>query len=444
MKKVVILGRLNVGKSTLFNRLSTTVKTITLDYEGVTRDFVKDIVQWDNVKFELIDSGGLNLRKTQDIILGKVRDIGLQLVQEADVIVFVCDGTTGILQEDQEIAKVLHKSGKKVILVINKTDNKLTQEHEHEFKKLGFTHNVPLSATHSIGIGDLLDVIVSEIKSTTQASPKATPGREEDDAIYKVALLGKPNAGKSSLLNILVQKERAIVTDIPGTTREPLSEKIKFYKKTIQITDTAGIRRQRAVTERIEELMVKSAFDAVKDADIILLLMDASEGTISDQELKLAFYVFDQGKALILLFNKYDLLTPELKKDFEYSLEPYEFMLKKVEKLYISCLTDKNLGKLLPLIDDVWHKHSSKFNNLEITQLFREALAKKPLFHKGLPLIVFNAEQVKTAPINILLKVNEPKWFTDSQRGFFENTLRAKYDLQGAPVQFVIRKREKR
>jgi GTP-binding protein len=437
MKKVVILGRLNVGKSTLFNRLSTTVKTITLDYEGVTRDFVKDIVEWNNVKFELIDSGGLNLKKTQDIILGKVRDIGLQLVQEADVIVFVCDGTTGILQEDQEIARVLHKSGKKVILVINKTDNKLTQEHEHEFKKLGFEHNVPLSATHSIGIGDLLDVIVHEIKNDE------TPAQEEDDAMYKVALLGKPNAGKSSLLNILVQKERAIVTDIPGTTREPLSEKIKFYKKTIQITDTAGIRRQRAVTQRIEELMVKSAFDAVKDADIILLLMDASQGTIYDQELKLAFYVFDQGKAFILLFNKYDLLTPELKKDFEYSLEPYEFMLKKVETLYISCLTDKNLGKLLPMIDEVWQKHSRTFNNLELTQLFRESLAKKPLFHKGLPLIVFNAEQVKAAPINILLKVNEPKWFTDSQRGFFENVLRAKYDLKGAPVQFVVRKRAK-
>lgn len=434
MNKVVIIGRLNVGKSTLFNRLSTTVKTITLDYAGVTRDFVKDIVEWNNVKFELIDSGGLNLRKTQDVILGKVRDIGLQLMQEADVIVFVCDGTTGILQEDQEIAKVLHKSGKKVILVINKTDNKLTQEHEHEFAKLGFEHNIPLSATHSIGIGDLLDVIVDELKQDKTTA-------QEEDAIYKVALLGKPNAGKSSLLNILVQKERAIVTDIPGTTREPISEKIRFYKKTIQVTDTAGIRRQRAVTERIEELMVKSAFDAVKDADIILLLMDASQGAISDQELKLAFYVFDQGKALILLFNKYDLLTDELKKDFEYSLEPYQHLLKKVETLYISCKSDKNIGKLLPLIDDVWHRHSHKFNNLEITKLFREALAKKPLFHKGLPLIVFNAEQVLNAPINILLKVNEPKWFTDSQRGFFENTLRAAYDLRGAPVQFVIRKR---
>lgn len=436
MNKVVIIGRLNVGKSTLFNRLSTTVKTITLDYEGVTRDFVKDVVEWNNVSFELIDSGGLSLRKTQDIILGKVRDIGLQLVEEANLILFVCDGTTGVLQEDQEVAKVLHKSGKNVILVINKMDNKLSQDHEHEFEKLGFKHNICVSAQHSIGIGDLLDVIVSEIKDEDVSV--------EEEAMYKVALLGKPNAGKSSLLNFLLQKERAIVTDIPGTTREPISEKIRFYKKTIQVTDTAGIRRQRAVKEKIEELMVKSAFDAVKDADIVLLLMDASQGTISDQELKLAFYVFDQGKALILLFNKYDLLTDELKKDFEYSLEPYEFMIKKVETLYISCKSEKNLGKILPLVDEVWLKHSRKFGNLELTQLFREALERKPLFHKGLPLIVFNAEQVKAAPINILLKVNEPKWFTDSQRGFFENILRAKYDLKGAPVQFVIRKREKK
>jgi GTP-binding protein len=263
----------------------------------------------------------------------------------------------------------------------------------------------------------------------------------EEQVAYKVVLLGKPNVGKSSLLNLILKEERAIVTAQPGTTREPLSEKVRFYKETIQLTDTAGIRRKRGVKEQIETLMVKSSFAAVRDADIVLLLMDASEGLISDQELKLAFYVFEQGKALIILFNKNDLVTSQQQNDLNYSLSVYEYLLKKVETLKISCKSGKNIGRILPLIDEVWKKHSSEFPDIKLITLFKNVLERTPLYHKTKPLMIYSAKQVKAAPISILLHVNEPTWFGESQKTFLENCLRSEYDLKGAPVLFIIKKK---
>ncbi|MES1225361.1 MAG: GTPase, partial [Bacteroidota bacterium] len=211
-KKVIIVGRANVGKSTLFNRFSTDVKSITSDFAGVTRDFIRDIVSWNGATFELIDSGGLILKKTQDEIALKVRDIGLNLINQADLILFVCDGTTGVLPEDREISKILHQSGKKVIVLVNKIDTKLAQEQQYEFENLGFNQVVPVSAQHAINTGELLNIIVDNIGSTTN--------KDDEEAKFKIVLLGKPNVGKSSLLNCLLQEERSIVADFPGTTRE--------------------------------------------------------------------------------------------------------------------------------------------------------------------------------------------------------------------------------
>lgn len=433
MNKVLIVGRMNVGKSTLFNRLSSEVKSLTLDFAGVTRDFIKDVVNWKNVSFELIDSGGLKFGKAKTELEQKVIDVALRLVQEADLVLFVCDGTTGPVNEEREIAKILHKANKNVVLIINKIDSKLSLEHEHEFQQLGFKNMLPISAQHAINIGDLLDVIVELLGPAKK--------EKEEEPLYKVVLLGKPNVGKSSLLNLMLDEERSIVSQEPGTTREPVSEKIRFYKESIQLTDTAGIRRKRAVKEEIENLMVKSSFAAVKDSDIVLLLIDASEARISDQELKLSFYVFEQGKALIILFNKQDLMDNTKLKDLKFSLEEYEYFFDKIETLNISCKTQKNIGKILPLVDEVYKKYSSKFSDIDLTALYKNALKRTPLYHKSLPLIVYHAKQVKTAPITILLHVNEPKWFGESQRTFFENVMRSKYDLKGVPILFMFRKK---
>ncbi len=433
MKKVVIVGRMNVGKSTLFNRLSTRVKSLTLDYEGVTRDFIKDIVSWRGVTFELIDTGGISLKKQESAIDEAVRQIALNAVQESNIVLFVVDGAAGILAQERELAAFLHKSGKKIILVVNKFDTKAAQENINEFYELGFGLLIPISAQHGLAIGDLLDAIVDEL--VAQPSEK-----EEEKPKYKVVLLGKPNVGKSSLLNLLLKKERAIVADLPGTTREAIGETIKFYKESIQLIDTAGVRKKRAVTEDIETLMVKSTFEAVRDADIILLLTDASEGKISDQELKLAFYVFEQGKALVLLFNKEDLTTEETQTFLEHSLEEYQFFLSKIESIAISCKTGQNIGKILPLVNDVWNRHSQQFSDLELTTLFKAELERRPLFKHTNPLFVYKAKQVKTAPITIVLYVNEPIWFGPSQLSFFENVLRAAYPLKSIPLHFMVRK----
>jgi GTPase len=431
---VVIVGRVNVGKSTLFNRLSVNVKSITLDYEGVTRDFIKDRVEWHGVAFDLIDSGGITLRKTPDPLLERVQQKVLGLIEDADLVLFVVDGTLGVLPEDREISQYLHKLNKQVILVINKMDSKQAQENIYEFERLGHHIVIPISAEHGTGIHDLLDAII-------RCLPTKSTHKEESKPTYKVILLGRPNVGKSSLMNALLKEERALVSEIPGTTREALSEQITFYKEPIMVTDTPGVRKKRAVSEELETLMVKSSFAALKDSDIVVLLLDGSAHAIADQELKLAFYAFtEQYKALVILINKQDLMTEVSKKDLEYSFEYYKHLIDKVPVFPISCKTGKNVGRVLPLIHKVWERHSQRFNDVELNRLLISSLQKKPLFHKRQPLYVHEVKQIHTAPITIFMRVNEPQWFGASQLGFFENLMRSEYDLLGVPIKFVVRK----
>lgn len=431
---VVIVGRMNVGKSTLFNRLSQSIKSITLDYEGVTRDVISDEISWSGRSFRITDTGGVSLRKTTDPILQEVRARALEMVDKAAVIMFVVDGKTGLLPEDREISKLLHKSGKPVILAVNKVDSSASQEFIHEFERLGHTKTVYISAQHGKNIADLLQDLVA-------ALPAQGPELDEEEPRYRVVLLGKPNVGKSSLMNLLLKQERSIVSDQAGTTREAISEKVTVHQEDILITDTPGVRRSKAIDEQLEELMVKSAFRAMDRANIVLLLVDSSEGRLSDQELKLAFYAFKQEhKALIIVYNKQDLVDERIKEDLEFRNSEYEFFLKKVAQISISCKDGKNVGKLFPLIQKVWERHSQQFSDQDLTILFKNALQQRPLFHKTIPLLVYSARQVATAPITIALTVNHPQWFEETQLGFFENLLRKEYQLQGVPVRFVMRK----
>lgn len=431
---VIIVGRMNVGKSTLFNRLSDRVKSMTMDYEGVTRDFVKDTISWQGRTFDILDTGGINLRKTQDELLAKAREVALNLVKDTDIVLFVVDGTIGVVKEDREIAKLLHKMGKIVYLIINKIDSKKSDEHEDEFKQLGFKTILRVSAEHARGIGDILDLLAQELPEHGSA--------QEEDPKSRVVLLGKPNVGKSSLMNLILKKERSIVSEIAGTTREALSDKVSFYSEDILMTDTPGIRKKRSVTEDLETLMVKSSMRALNDANVVLLLIDASEGKISDQELKLAFYAFtEKFKALALLFNKQDLATEDTRAQLKHSMSEYEYVFKKVPQINISCTTDKNIGKVLPLIKELCDRGNQQLNEDALKLLFKEALMHKPLYCNGNMLIFYGARQIKTQPITIVLIVNEPKWFGPSQIMFFENILRAKYNLLGVPVKFFVRKR---
>lgn len=438
MKKaplVAIAGRMNVGKSTLFNRLASTARSITLDYAGVTRDFIKDRTAWCNVPFDIVDTGGIALRKQQDPLAEQVRLKALSVAETADVVILVVDGSVGITQEDREIASVLRSSSKKVVLAVNKGDTKSTQENQYEFAALGFADTIMISAQHGLGINDLLDAVIALF-------PRTTKRVEQEKVAFKVTLLGKPNVGKSSLMNALLQQERSIVSDIPGTTREAITEHISFYKEMISLTDTAGIRRKKAVTGELEPIMVKSSFYALKESDIVVLVIDVTEAQLADQELKLAFYAFtEQYKALIIVFNKIDLLTDQMRNDLDRSLDYYKHLMKKVPVLEISCKTGKNVGKLLPLIKDVWTRYSQWLPNEEINRLLIAELGRKPLMHNKNMLHVHEVRQVSIAPITIGLAVNTIDWFGPSQLGFFENLLRENYELKGVPVRFSLRKK---
>lgn len=430
---VVIVGRTNVGKSSLFNRLSSSVKSMTLDFEGVTRDFIRDTICWKGICFDLIDTGGVSLKKVSDPIPEQSRQIALSMLEQADQIIFVVDGSVGIVGEDREIARLIHKLNKPVTLVVNKIDVTGAQEHFYEFERLGFTNTIGISCTHGTGVGDLLNQLIETL-------PIKKEKISEEKPAYKVVLLGKPNVGKSSLLNLILNKKRAIVSTEPGTTREALTEKIAFYQEDIQITDTPGVRKKSAVRETLETMMVKSSLRAVEDADIVLLLVDASEGQLSDQELKLAFYAFTQlHKAVILLFNKQDLVDESKQAYLEHNLKLYTHLLKKIERLDISCKTGKNIGKIMPLVHEVWARHNQQFSDHDLTILFQEALSKKPLYHKTELLKLFRVRQVKTAPITLLMIVNQPRWFQESQLGYFDNILRKQFNLKGVPLKLIAR-----
>jgi GTPase len=435
LPSVVIVGRTNVGKSTLFNRMSKDVKSLTHDEAGVTRDFLHDMVSWKNVSFELMDTGGISLKVSKDVILEHVRQQAMDLIQRADLVLLVCDGTVGVVPEDRNLAKMLHKLGKKVLLVVNKGDCKITESNMHEFEKLGHEPIMTISAQHGTGCDELQDEIIVLLPKHKKV--------EEEPVAFNIVMLGKPNVGKSSLINELLKQDRMIVHDQPGTTREAVSERITFHKADIQITDTPGIRRKRGVTEPLEQMMTKSSFRAVERADIILLLVDVSQGEISDQELKLAFYVIEQHKALIMVFNKYDLLEHDdyAAQQLESSLEKYPQLMKRAIRLNISCKSGKNIGKIMSAVQEVWDRHSQTLPNEEVSALLTAAITAKPLYHKTMPLTVYKAKQVATAPITIVMIVNQPQWFEDSQLAFFENVMRKKYDLRGVPVRILTRKK---
>jgi GTPase len=429
---VVIVGRMNVGKSTLFNRLSERVKSITLDYAGVTRDIIKDTVTWQNKTFVLVDTGGIDIRSKPGTLTSKVREVALTVLERAMLVLFVIDGAVGLTTEDREIGKVLRKMGKSVVVIVNKADRRDAQAHQYEAERLGFQPVIAISAQHGTGIEDILDVIVQSLPS----------GRyEEEQPSYKVVFLGRPNVGKSSLMNALLQQERSIVADEPGTTREAISEKVAFYKEAIELTDTPGVRRKRSISGELEPIMVHKTFDAVKDAHIVVLVVDATKGELVDQELKLAFYAFNNlYKALIVVVNKQDLVTQEKTVELDESLDVYEYLMDKVPMLRVSCVTGKNIGRVLPIIHTVWQRYSQLLEPQKLQAACLSALARTPLFVQQQEVQVYKVKQIHTAPITLQLIVNNPLLFGPAQIGFFENVLREEFDLIGVPLKFVVSK----
>lgn len=435
LANVVLVGRTNVGKSTLFNKITQKQRSIVLDQEGVTRDCLMEDAEWNGVAFNLVDTGGISLVKKQDYISQQIYDKVEHVIENAAVLLFVCDVQIGITVEDQRIARKLLKlqsDTRKVFVVVNKVENAETRLRVHEFEQLGFSQVFGVSSHHSQGIGDLLDAV-------TQVVHAATPNFTRGPLIPRITLVGRPNAGKSSLINCLLEEEFAIVSPVEGTTREALKRKIQFNKSSFELVDTAGIRRQKTVETGLETMMVKNSLQAIRHAHLVLLMMDASEPHLSAQVLKLAEYAFENGSALILLINKLDLFTKEMNERLENSMLEYEFIMKKIEVLKISCLDGKNIGKILPLVETVWERHSTRFPENYLTELFKNALLRAPLYKAGKILTFYKAVQVGAAPMRIELVVRNPEFFGQMQFSFFENVLRKEVNMKSMPIEFKAR-----
>jgi len=435
LANVVIVGRTNVGKSSLFNKITQSQRSIVLDQEGVTRDCIMQDAEWNGVAFNLVDTGGISLVKKQDFISQKIYEKVEKVITEASAILFMCDIQVGVTQEDKRIARKLLKLQSdtcKIFLVINKVENDATNLRLYEFEHLGFSQIYGVSAVHSKGIGNLLDDVT---KAVHAAIPDFTGG----PLIPRITLIGRPNAGKSSLINALTKEDFAIVSEVEGTTREALHKKINFNKSMFELVDTAGIRRQRTVQDGLETMMVKNSLQAIRHAHMVLLLMDASEPHLSAQVLKLAEYALENGSALILLINKLDLFDADMLARLENSMLEYEFIMKKIEFMKISCLDGKNIGKVLPLVETVWARYGMKFAEGYLSELFKQALLKHPLYKNGRILTFYKAVQIGSAPIRIELVVRNPELFGQMQTSFFENVLRKAVDLKSVPVLFTLR-----
>ncbi len=431
----MLVGRTNVGKSTIFNRLATDTQSIVLQQEGVTRDYISQNISYEGKTFELIDTGGVSFKKQKDELLEKVRQKVLSLLNEAALLLFVCDGKDGLTQEDMQIAQILRKTKKPILLLINKADNiKALEENLPEFYKLGFKEIIQTSAMHKIGITELLEKITSFIPQENAEKLQI------EEPAYKIVILGKPNVGKSSLMNLLIKKERSIVHEKAGTTREPLTENIYFSQEVVQLVDTAGVRRKSRIKDTLETLMAKSSLDAVKTADIILLVVDSSEQKLSDQELKLLFYAHENNKSIILVFNKTDLLSEHGREMLEYNLKEYEFIIKKIPVVFISCKTKKNVEKIYKRVQEVITACSQKFDSAQVDELIKGYFAKKPMFHKTNQLKIFNVKCIKSKIPTFQLTVNHPQWFGPTQLGFIENILRKHYAVKGCPIKFILKK----
>ena len=434
--KIMIVGRTNVGKSTLFNRITSKIKSITLDEKGVTRDCISETVEWTGTSFELIDSGGISVVDSKNEIEQQVQRKVLSMLDEVSGMIFVCDFQVGITDEDKQIARVLLKKNKPVFLAVNKADTLEVDVELYNFAKLGIKNMFAVSAQHARGVGDLLDAVVEMIKQ------EKISNAPDENPSFRATIIGKPNAGKSSLMNLLVKQDFSIVSSQEGTTREAVRKIVGFNKDAFELIDTAGIRRQSGVDSNIENLMVKNSLSAVRNSHLVILMINVEEPYLTSQDLKLADYVFQEGASLIILFNKTDLLTDETRAQLDYSLEEYDYLLKKIETLNISCKDNKNVGKVLSLVYKVWQRSLQRMSQEYLTSLFLDELNKRPIYKNGIRMSLFSARQVCASPIRIELLVKNKQLCTDQHLAFFENVLRKAKNFKSVPIFFYVNQKK--
>ncbi len=429
---IAIVGRPNVGKSTFFNKVAGRKISITEDRPGVTRDRVYADCEWRGKAFSLVDTGGIEL-KSDDIMWRQIARQADVAIETADVILFFTDGKEGLTSSDYDVAEKLRRSQKPVILVVNKVDD-YSPDKLFEFYALGLGEPFAVSSEHSQGIGDVLDEAVSYFGK----------GKTEEFESLKIAFVGKPNAGKSSLVNRLLGMDRTIVTDIAGTTRDAIDTPFERNGKKYTIIDTAGIRRKRSVEEDVEYYSVLRAFDAVRRADVCILVVDSNEG-LTEQDVKIIGYVHEQGKPSVIAMNKWDLIEKDTHTvlKFEEKLKEDLKFMDYYKSVYISAKTGQRTDKLLALAEEVYAHANFRIPTGALNDLLMDAMRiSEPPSYLGRRLKMYYCSQVAVNPPVFTLFVNDEKLLHFSYARYLENVIRGAYDFSGTPIKIQVRNKK--
>ncbi len=439
MKPVVaVVGRPNVGKSTLFNKIAGKRISIVEDTPGITRDRIYADAEWCGRAFTLIDTGGIE-PDSKDIILSQMREQANMAVEMADVILFMVNLKDGMTAADKEVAAMLQKCGRPVLLVCNKADNPGNVPMEYyEFFNLGMGEPYAVSSLHGMGIGDLLDSVV-------EAFPEESETEDEDDVIH-VAVVGKPNAGKSSLVNYILGENRVIVSEIAGTTRDAIDSRFEKDGKRYVFIDTAGMRKRGKINENIEKYSVIRALNAVDRADVCLIMIDATEG-VTEQDTKIAGYVHEQGKASIVVVNKWDLVDKETNtmKNFKNSVKDGLNFMMYAPSVFISAKTGQRVENLFAMMDSALEQNRKRISTGLLNDVINEAVAMvQPPSDKGKRLKIYYATQAQTAPPTFVIFVNNGELAHYSYIRYLENRLREKFGFEGTPIRFIIREKTRK
>ncbi len=433
---VAIVGRPNVGKSTLFNKITGIRISIVDDMPGVTRDRIYAEANWLDKDFTLIDTGGLEPESTDDIMKQMYRQAELA-IDTADVIIFLVDVKAGVQDDDQKVANILRKTKKPVLLVVNKIDNMREQNLDiYEFYSLALGDPIPISSGQALGLGDMLDRLVELFDKEGS--------HQEDEEVVKVAVIGKPNVGKSSLINRILGENRVIVSPVPGTTRDAIDTPFEKDGQKYIFIDTAGIRRKSKIKENIEKYSIIRALAAVERCDVCLLMINAEEG-ITDQDTKIAGIAHECGKAVIIVVNKWDLIEKDTKTINKYTNEIKQELayMPYAPLIFISTLTGQRVSKLFYLITTVWQNAAMRISTGLLNEVLTDAMAiNQPPAEKGRPLKIYYITQASVKPPTFVLFVNDKELLHFSYRRFLENQLRDAFGFAGTPIRFVVRNRK--
>jgi GTPase len=431
---VAIVGRPNVGKSTIFNRLIGDRLAIVEDKPGITRDRIYGVSDWNGKSFSVIDTGGIEI-DGEDAILKSIRVQAELAIEEADVIVFMCEAKSGLTNADEEVAQILFRSGKPIVLAINKVDNMKRTEDIYEFYGLGIGDPIGISGSHGTGIGDLLDAVTEKLPEKED--------EEYDEDVIRVALIGRPNVGKSSLVNAILGEERVIVSDVAGTTRDAIDTPFERDGQRYVLIDTAGMRKRGKVYETTEKYSVMRAMRAIERADVVLVVINGQEGII-DQDKHIAGYAHDAGKASIFVVNKWDAVEKDDKtmQNFENTIRDHFLFMTYAPVVFLSALTKQRLQKLLPVVQHVAQQHALRITTHLVNDVVSDAVAiNPPPTDKGRRLRINYVTQVAVKPPTIVVFVNDPSLMHFSYERYLENKIRAAFNFEGTPIRLFTRRK---